>query len=105
MNYTMKNISLLLIALALISCNNRSAENSDQENEANQETIDVKEVEKLAGNFSFTEGPAVDSKGNVYFTDIPNHLILIWTIEDQLDTFRVKSGRANGLYFDCGNAT
>jgi gluconolactonase len=37
----------------------------------------VGEVEKLAGDFSFTEGPAVDAMGNVYFTDIPNHLILI----------------------------
>jgi len=27
--------------------------------------------EKLAGGFSFTEGPAVDSQGNVYFTDQP----------------------------------
>jgi gluconolactonase len=58
------------------------------------------EVEKLAGDFRFTEGPAADAKGNIYFTDIPNHLILIWTTEGKLDTFRVKSGRANGLFFD-----
>jgi gluconolactonase len=96
----MKSITLLLITIAVISCVNKSAKNTDQEDESTKETLVVGEVEKLAGDFSFTEGPAVDNKGNVYFTDIPNHLILIWTLEEQLDTFRVNSGRANGLYFD-----
>ncbi len=96
----MKNISAFLLALALISCKNKSAENNDQDKETKSVSLVLGEVEKLAGDFSFTEGPAVDSEGNVYFTDIPNHLILIWTLEDQLDTFRVNSGRANGLYFD-----
>src|SRR5262249_14247697 len=31
---------------------------------------------KLAGTFVFTEGPAVDADGNVYFTDQPNDRIL-----------------------------
>lgn len=60
----------------------------------------IANVVKLASGFKFTEGPAVDAKGNVYFTDIPNHHILVWTLDNKLDTFRVKSGRANGLYFD-----
>ena len=96
----MKNIISFFIAIVLISCVNRSADNNNQKKEVKPETLLVKKVEKLAGDFSFTEGPAVDAKGNVYFTDIPNHLILIWTLEDQLDTFRINSGRANGLYFD-----
>jgi gluconolactonase len=29
-------------------------------------------VEKLAGDFQFTEGPAADADGNVFFTDQPN---------------------------------
>ncbi|MDA1013598.1 MAG: SMP-30/gluconolactonase/LRE family protein [Planctomycetota bacterium] len=57
-------------------------------------------VEKLAGGFKFTEGPAVDAKGNVYFTDIPNERIHKWSLDAKLTTFREKSGRANGLYFD-----
>ena len=28
---------------------------------------------KLAGDFKFTEGPAVSANGDVYFTDIPNN--------------------------------
>jgi len=57
-------------------------------------------VQKLAGGFSFTEGPAADSFGNVYFTDQPNNRILIWTVSGELKTFLRNSGRANGLYFD-----
>jgi gluconolactonase len=57
-------------------------------------------VEKLAGDFKFTEGPAVDSKGNVYFSDIPNNRIHRWSLDGKLSTFREKSGGANGLFFD-----
>lgn len=55
---------------------------------------------KLAGDFAFTEGPAADSKGNVYFTDQPNDKIWIWTLEGELKLFSDQSGRSNGLYFD-----
>ncbi|WP_163718104.1 SMP-30/gluconolactonase/LRE family protein [Mangrovibacterium lignilyticum] len=55
---------------------------------------------KLAGNFKFTEGPAVDKAGNIYFTDQPNDRIMKWSTKDQLSTFMQPCGRANGLYFD-----
>lgn len=58
------------------------------------------EVQKLAGDFRFTEGPAADAKGDVYFTDIPNNRIHQWSLEGELSTFREDSGGANGLYFD-----
>lgn len=96
----MKNITLLFIAFALLSCVNRSAKKKVPKDVAQAESFIVSELEKLVGGFAFTEGPAVDASGNVYFTDIPNQLILIWTLEDKLDTFRLNSGRANGLYFD-----
>jgi len=57
-------------------------------------------VEKLAEGFSFTEGPAVDKKGNVYFTDQPNNRIMKWSTNGKLSVFLDKSGRANGMYFD-----
>ncbi|MGK7397475.1 MAG: SMP-30/gluconolactonase/LRE family protein [Candidatus Cyclobacteriaceae bacterium M3_2C_046] len=57
--------------------------------------------EKLATGFKFTEGPAADAQGNVYFTDQPTNRILIWTTGGQLKEFRhTPTGRANGLYFD-----
>ena len=55
---------------------------------------------KIADNFEFTEGPAVDSRGNVYFTDQPNNQILKWSVGGELEVFLTPSGRSNGLYFD-----
>ena len=58
-------------------------------------------MEKLADGFKFTEGPAADAKGDVYFSDIPNNRIHKWSVETKkLSTFRENSGGANGLYFD-----
>jgi gluconolactonase len=57
-------------------------------------------LEKLAGDFKFTEGPAVDTGGNVFFTDQPNDRILEWSVDGVLSTFMQPSGRSNGLYFD-----
>ncbi|HBE39978.1 MAG TPA: gluconolactonase [Bacteroidales bacterium] len=57
-------------------------------------------IEKLAGEFSFTEGPAADPRGNVYFTDQPNDRIMIWTTDGKLTTYMQPSGRSNGLFFD-----
>jgi gluconolactonase len=57
----------------------------------NQETPpNVSGVRKLADGFKFTEGPAADREGNLYFTDIPNNRILKWS----------RAGGANGLLFD-----
>lgn len=96
----MKNLTLLVFVFALLSCTNKSVENKNSKKRAIAEASVIKEVEKLAGDFKFTEGPAADADGNVYFTDIRNHLILIWTLDEKLDTFRTNSGRANGLFFD-----
>jgi gluconolactonase len=57
-------------------------------------------LQKLAGDFSFTEGPACDAKGNVFFTDQPNDRILEWSTEGKLSTFMHPCGRSNGLSFD-----
>jgi len=57
-------------------------------------------LEKLGGDFSFTEGPAADRKGNVYFTDQPNDRIMQWNIDGRLSVFLQPSGRSNGLCFD-----
>jgi len=56
--------------------------------------------EKLAGGFAFTEGPAPDAAGNVYFTDQPNDRIHKWSTDGKLTTFLEPCGRSNGLCFD-----
>lgn len=84
----MKNIVLLILILTFSSFIIVS------------DSPQAKDPEKLATGFRFTEGPAVDADGNVYFTDIPNNWILVWTVDNRLDTFSKKSGGANGLFFD-----
>jgi len=57
-------------------------------------------VERLSGGFEFTEGPAADAEGNVFFTDQPNNRIYRWSVDGELSIFHENPGRANGLYFD-----
>lgn len=57
-------------------------------------------LQKLAGGFVFTEGPAADADGNVYFTDQPNDRIMKWSTDGKLTTFLKPCGRSNGLSFD-----
>ena len=59
------------------------------------------ELEKVADGFSFTEGPAVQRVGDVYFTDQPNNKIHKWSAtRNEVSVFLEDSGRSNGLYFD-----
>ena len=57
-------------------------------------------LRKLADGFKFTEGPACDANGNIFFTDQPNDRIMEWSVDGKLSTFMQPSGRANGLCFD-----
>ncbi|GAA4467371.1 SMP-30/gluconolactonase/LRE family protein [Nibrella saemangeumensis] len=57
-------------------------------------------VQRVSNQFSFTEGPAVDKKGNIYFTDQPNDKIWKYDTDGTLSLFMDKTGRSNGMYFD-----
>jgi gluconolactonase len=61
-------------------------------------------LEKLAGNFAFTEGPTCDQAGNLFFVDQPNNRILEWSLEGKLSTFLQPSGHANGMMFDANGS-
>ncbi len=57
--------------------------------------------EVLGDGYQFTEGPAVDRAGNVYFTDQPNDRIVKWTAEDgKFSDWLKPAGRSNGMFFD-----
>src|SRR5262245_32522620 len=57
-------------------------------------------VEKVWGEGSFTEGPALGPAGVIYFTDIGNAIMRYDPATGKTTTFRNPSGRANGLDFD-----
>ncbi|MEM7236174.1 MAG: SMP-30/gluconolactonase/LRE family protein [Planctomycetota bacterium] len=53
-----------------------------------------------ASSLAFTEGPAADSDGSVYFSDILNNRILRRTPDGKVEVFREPSHRTNGQTFD-----
>lgn len=59
------------------------------------------ELVTIKTGFSFTEGPAVDKHGNVFFTDQPNDIIYKWDAKtNQITPFLKETGRSNGMAFD-----
>lgn len=92
MGHSAKQMFSLYLVLILISLSGLAV--------AQTPIAEGAKVIKLADGFSFTEGPATDAKGNVYFTDQPNNLIYLWTVEGKLDSFHTSPQRANGMYFD-----
>ncbi len=71
-----------------------------QENDLSKILAPGAKLEKLADGFEFTEGPAADPAGNVFFTDQPNDRILEWTTGGKLVTFMAPSKRSNGMFID-----
>jgi gluconolactonase len=58
------------------------------------------QVEKLAGDFIFTEGVTSDTNGDVYFVDQDNNRIMKYDVDGKVSTFLQPSGYANGMTLD-----
>jgi gluconolactonase len=96
----MRHHTTLLITVMTCLCFCISAEAQETESEEKNGPPVLGTPEKLHGGFEFTEGPAPDLEGNVYFTDIPAERIHIHRPDGTLETFMTGSGRCNGLMFD-----
>jgi gluconolactonase len=57
----------------------------------------VGEIKKVQGDFQFTEGPAADKEGNVYFTDVSANRIYKLSKDGKISIFIEPSNHANGL--------
>lgn len=86
------SLRLALLPLALAACTTSQPAASLVASPATPQLV--------ARQFAFTEGPAVDKAGNVFFTDQPNDKIWQYDTRGKLSVFLDKAGRANGLYFD-----
>src|SRR5690606_14973696 len=47
----------------------------------------------ISSDFAFTEGPAADRHGNVFFTDQPSDRIMKWSTDGALTVFMEGTGR------------
>ena len=57
------------------------------------------ELQMLGNRFQFTEGPAANAKGEVFFTDLRASRIYRLSLDEKISTWREKTAGANGLYF------
>lgn len=59
----------------------------------------IGDVRRLHTGFQFTEGPAADGEGNLYFSDLPTEKVYRVSHDGKLTTFLEESLRTNGLFF------
>jgi sugar lactone lactonase YvrE/enterochelin esterase-like enzyme len=57
------------------------------------------EWELVSEGHRFTEGPAADRQGNLFFSDIPNNRIHRAGLDGKVTVFKQDTGGANGLMF------
>jgi Gluconolactonase len=58
-----------------------------------------KDWELVGQGYKFTEGPAIDKNGNLFFSDIPNNRIHKLSPDGKLSLFKEDTGGVNGLMF------
>ncbi|WP_315822366.1 SMP-30/gluconolactonase/LRE family protein [Paraflavitalea speifideaquila] len=89
-----------VLSAGLLSCSSTGKATSTTGADTLSPVYENAQPQLIARQFKFTEGPAADAAGNIYFTDQPNDKIWKYDTEGKLTQFLDKTGRANGLYFD-----
>ncbi len=93
--------AILSKSLLMLACTILSAMDAHAQTYSDDIVAEGGNPVRVADSFSFTEGPAVDAKGDVYFTDQPNNMIYHWDYTSgKITPFTDQSGRSNGMYFD-----
>jgi len=64
-----------------------------------QVLIDGEDWQLVADGYNFTEGPAVDRQGNVFFTDVPESKIYKIDLTGKVSLFAENTAKTNGLMF------
>jgi len=97
-------VAVLVASLLIAGCARREAAAPAKEEPASVGTIERLDpaldeivpanarIEKLAGGFTFTEGPVWMKEGYLLFSDIPANVIRKWTPDGQVTVFLEKSG-------------
>ena len=92
---------LALLAASFIAASTAPAALAETEGTASPVIAPGAKLEKLKGEYAFTEGPSADKAGNIYFTDQPNDRIVRWNAKDgSVEDWLKPTGRANGTVID-----
>ncbi|MGN6292511.1 MAG: SMP-30/gluconolactonase/LRE family protein [Chitinophagaceae bacterium] len=96
-----RDFRLLLMLLVLFGGQSALAQDTRRNSlDGIKQVVKGAVLNKISSQFSFTEGPAVNKKGDIYFTDQPNDKIWKYDVRGNLSLFMDSAGRSNGLYFD-----
>jgi gluconolactonase len=95
----LKLINLLFILIMISDSKAQTNEAPSQKN-LSPVVADGASLQLISNQFSFTEGPATDKDGNVFFTDQPNNKIWKYDTNGKLSVFLSDCGRSNGMFFD-----
>ncbi|WP_373398523.1 hypothetical protein V8V91_01910 [Algoriphagus halophilus] len=96
----MNPIKHTLILAALLASNTLMAQIEDRGGVVARNA----ELVKVKDGFTFTEGPAVNRMGDIFFTDQPNNKIYKWSAgSNEITLFKENAGRSNGMYFLLNN--
>jgi gluconolactonase len=91
-----------VILVFMVAASGQTAGKHDQYDHLNTDDYlgEVEVVARISDEQVFTEGPAVDQEGNVFFTNIPVSKILKWDpAKNVLSVYRTGTNGANGLRF------
>ena len=90
----------IIILFSLMANSPKRSEEPISRQKGSPVIADGATLQLVSNQFKFTEGPATDKYGNVFFTDQPNDKIWKYDTAGKLSVFFEKSGRSNGMYFD-----
>jgi gluconolactonase len=93
---------LFMLMAGVCTAQNKTVDGavSERKGVAQSPVVSGDSLRLISRQFSFTEGAAVDRKGNVFFTDQPNNKIWEYDVRGRLSLFLDSAGRSNGMYFD-----
>jgi len=77
-----------------------SAELLLEEQEFEELVASGAQAQVLGSGYGFSEGPAADAEGNVYFSDGRNDSIYVWRPDRGVELFVADSTDANGMMFN-----
>lgn len=86
-----------MLALVMVSTITNSVIAQDMP--LSQVLIDGEGWQLVADGYKFTEAPAVDAAGNVFFVDVPASQILKVDLAGKVSIFAEQTGNASGLMF------